>query len=461
MAVNNNGLIYYPVGVGEVCNVLRTNHADVGWVCSRGTLINKWAKYKPVILPNVIDSTVINGVQQLNTSTKQWLSTATWWRGTDGKCGLNATVYNREYDLTQGFESDWGYNPPTGGMAAPYRLIDFNYYNHKAQMPFRASIMGDAYDEDGYAVFYITNTADRKAVFCQYTFPQDDTAVKIEDLKSKDDKGIFHNYDDLYVGVLMTLGKVTPTANAHGVIKINPKPIGTSISRDEEWGNGYNRTIYITEGELNVISGGTWYVYPFITPNGVRDEGGVDVPFNTWDGTIGKNITGSDQFGLTSISLPTTQNGSTNPPIVMKSSIGGASCTTSMTISNLTWASGTGTFQFKFTIVATNSGVLEFTSTSYYHIYVLDPDDVNYQGADGYYQTKKILGVITPMSVYINILAGSSVTYTQTHWDSTATNGIMVASEYTPSLRPQTTRLQIMVVSDDGKFFAWENVNYR
>ncbi len=91
MAVND-GLITYPVGVGEVCKVLRTNHADVGWVCSRGTLINKWAKYKPVILPNVIDSTVINGVQQLNTSTKQWLSTATWWRGTDGKCGLNATV---------------------------------------------------------------------------------------------------------------------------------------------------------------------------------------------------------------------------------------------------------------------------------------------------------------------------------------------------------------------------------
>ena len=454
MAVNN-GLISYPVGVGEVCKTLGTNHADVGWVCSRGTLINKWAKYKPVIYPNLI-----NTYDQLN-SNKTWKSTATWWRGTDGKCGLNATVYNREYDLTQGFESDWGYNPPTGGMAAPYRLIDFNYYNHKAQMPFRATIMGDAYDEDGYAIFYITYTADRKAVFCQYTFPQDDTAVKIEDFKSKDGKGIFHNNDDLYVGVLMTLGKVTPTANAHGVIKINPKPIGTSISRDEEWGNGYNRTIYLTEGELNVISGGTWYVYPFITPNGVRDEGGVDVPFNTWDGTIGKNITGSDQFGLTGISLPTTENGSTNPPIVMKSSVGGANCTTTMTISNLTWASGTGTFQFKFTIVASNSGVLAFTSTSNYHIYVLDPDDVNYQGADGYYQTKKILGVITPMSVYINILAGSSVTYTQTHWDSTATNGIMVASEYTPSLRPQTTRLQIMVVSDDGKFLAWEDVNYR
>ena len=453
---HTNVLITPPVNTADVSYVTRRGSNDVGTLCGNNPMINKWAKYKPVILANVIDTT-----GQLN-SNKTWKSTATWWRGTDGKCGLNVAVYNREYDLTQGFESDWGYNPPTGGLAAPYRLIDFNYYNHNAQMPFRATIIGDAYDEDGYAIFYITNTADRKAVFCQYTFPQDDTAVKIEDLKSKDGKGIFYNYSDLYVGVLMTKGKVTPTADAWGVIKINPKPIGTSIDRDEEWGNGYNRTIYLTEGEIANPQSGTWYVYPFITPNGVRDEGGVDVPFDTWHNNIGKNITTvPPAFGLTSISLPTTQNGSTNPPIVMKSSVGGASCTTIMTISNLTWASGTGTFQFKFTIVATNSGVLEFTSTSNYHIYVLDPDDVNYQGADGYNKTKKILGVITPMSVYINILAGSSVTYTQTHWDSTATNGIMVASEYTPSLRPQTTRLQIMVVSDDGKFLAWQNVNYR
>ena len=454
MAVNN-GLISYPVGVGEVCNTLGTNHADVGWVCSRGTLINKWAKYKPVIYPNLI-----NTYDQLN-SNKTWKSTATWWRGTDGKCGLNATVYNREYDLTQGFESDWGYNPPTGGLAAPYRLIDFNYYNHKAQMPFRASIMGDAYDEDGYAVFYITGRNDRKAVFCDYNFPQDDTAVKIEDLKSKDGKGIFYNYSDLYVGVLMTKGKVTPTADAWGVIKINPKPIGTSIDRDDEWGNGYNRTIYLTEEEIANSQSGTWYVYPFITPNGVRDEGGVDVPFNTWHNNIGKNITHvPPAFGLTAISLPTTENGSTNPPIVMKSSIGGAYCTTTMTISNLTWY--TGAFKFKFTIVATNSGVLEFTSTSSYHIYVLDPDDTKHEEAEDYYNTHKILGERSiGKNIYIDLKAGKSATYTQTTWDSDATDGIVVPTPYIPADRPQTTRLQIMVVSDDGKVSAWEFVNYR
>lgn len=452
---SDNTEIYYPVNTWDVAKVTRKGSGDVGVLCGSNQMINKWAKYKPVIYPNLI-----NTYDQLN-SNKTWKSTATWWRGTDGKCGLNATVYNREYDLTQGFESDWGYNPPTGGMAAPYRLIDFNYYNHNAQMPFRATIKGDAYDEDGYPIFYITNNLSRRAVFCDYTFPQDDTAVKIEDLKSKDGKGIFYNYDDLYVGVLMTFGKVTPTVNAHGVIKINPKPIGTTIDRDEQWGNGYNRTIYLTEGELNVVSSGTWYVYPFITPNGVRDEGGVDVPFNTWDGTIGKNITDvPPAFGLTSISLPTTQNGSTNPPIVMKSSQGGAYCTTTMTISNLTWYNGA--FKFKFTIVATNSGVLEFTSTSSYHIYVLDPDDTKHEEAEDYYDTHKILGERSiGKSIYIDLLAGHSATYTQTTWDSDATDGIKVPTPYIPADRPQTTRLRIMVVSDDGKVYAWENVNYR
>lgn len=458
---SDNTLIYYPVNTADVSYVTRKGSNDVGILCGSNLMINKFAKYKPVRLQNVIDSTVINGVQQLNTSTKQWLSTANWWRGDDGKCGLNVNVYDTEYKLTQGFESDWGYLPPRGNSVTPnepYRLIDFNYYNHSAQMPFRASIMGDAIDEDGYPIFYITNNSSRQAVFCQYTFPQDDTAIKIEDMKAKDGKGIFYNFSDLYVGVLMTLGKVTPTASAHGVIKINPKPIGTTIDRDEQWGNGYNRTIYLTEGELNVVAGGTWYVYPFITPNGVRDEGGVDVPINPWNGDVSKNATAPEAFGLVSISLPMTESGTTNPPIVMKASVGGAYCTTTMTLSNLTWY--TGAFKFKFTIVATNSGVIEFTSSSSYHIYVLDPDDTNYQGAEGYYQTRKILGERSiGSSVYIRLLAGASATYTQTTWDSEATDGIQVATPYVPADRPQTTRLMIMVVSDDGKVSAYQYYN--
>ena len=459
---NSNGLISAPVSVFDVKSVLGTNTLDVGSLCTKVTLINKFAKYKPVRLQNVIDTTVINGVAQLNND-KTWKSTTNWWRGDDGKCGIDVNVYDTEYKLTQGFESEWGYLVPRGGSVTPiepYRLIDFNQYNHKAQAPFMASVMGDYIDSDGNQGFYITHQDNRRAVFCQFTFPQDPTAIGIKDLRAKDGKGIFYNSSKLYVGVLMTKGKVTPTADAWGVIKINPKDIETTIDRDADWGHGYTRTIYLTEGEINNSQSGTWYVYPFITPNGVRDEGGVDVPFDTWHNNIGKNITSvPPAFGLVSIALPMVNDGSTNAPLVMKSSVGGAYCTTTMTLSNLTW--NTNAFKFKFTIVASNRGALDFTSISSYHIYVLDPDDSNYQGAEGYYETHKILGERSiGSSVYVSINAGQSVTYTQTHWDSDATDGITVPTPYIPADRPQTTRLMIMVVSDDGKVQAHETVNY-
>ena len=453
--INSDGIIVWPVSVYDISKRTRRASDDLGVLCGDNPMINKFAKYKPVRYAEK------NTKPQLNAD-MTWKDSANFWRGNDGKCGLDVTVYQREYDLTQGFESDWKYLPPRGDgitPAEPYRIIDFNQYNHDAQAPFHATVMGDYTDEDGNPGFYITNNANRDAVFCQFTFPQDPTAIKIEDLKAKDGKGIFYNFSDLFVGVLMTRGKVTPTASAHGVIKINPKPIGTTIDRDEEWGNGYNRTIYLTEGEINVVAGGTWYVYPFVTPNGVRDEGGVDVPINPWNGTIGKNITGSDAFGLTSISLPMADSGNTNPPVVMVSSVGGANCTTTMDVTNLTWY--TGAFKFKFTIVASNSGAITFTSSSSYHIYVLDPDDVNYQGAEGYYQTRKILGETSiGSSVYVEIGAKGSVTYSQTHWDSKATDGIVVATPYVPADRSQTIRLLIMVVSDDGKVSAHEYVDY-
>lgn len=456
---NSNGLISAPVSVFDVKSAIGTNTLDVGSLCTKVTLINKFAKYKPVRLQNVIDTTVINGVAQLNND-KTWKSTTNWWRGDDGKCGLDVNVYDTEYKLTQGFESEWGYLVPRGGSVTPiepYRLIDFNQYNHKAQAPFRASVIGDYTDESGVQGFYITGQSNRVAVGCYFDFPQDSTAIGIDDLRAKDGKGIFYNFSKLYVGVLMTRGKVTPTADAHGVIKINPKDIETTIDRDADWGHGYNRTIYLTEGEINVVAGGTWYVYPFITPNGVRDEGGVDVPINPWNGNISKNSTG---FGLVSIALPMVNDGSTNAPLVMASSVGGANCTTTMTLSNLTWY--TGAFKFKFTIVASNSGAIAFTSTSSYHIYVLDPDDHDYQGAEGYFETCKILGERSiGSSIYININAGSSMTYAQTYWDSSATDGITVATPYIPADRPQTTRLWVRVISDDGKVSAYQYWTYR
>ena len=156
--ITGHTIIVDPENPAEVGKVIRSGGGDVGYVCSRGNLINMWAKYKPVIKANVI-----NTYGQLKGGTgsdkHQWKSTATWWWGdksasiqtidtTSGyvlstSCGITikgyyGTIRNfvNNWD-TNGWRHYWTYNPPTGGLAAPYRLIDYNYYDRDAAAPFR------------------------------------------------------------------------------------------------------------------------------------------------------------------------------------------------------------------------------------------------------------------------------------------------------------------------------------
>ena len=70
--------------------------------------INKWSKYKPVILANPFPDR--NGA---------------WWRGGDNLCGFTIPSPHGVYT----------YNPPTGGTTAPFRISDYRGYNHAATIP--------------------------------------------------------------------------------------------------------------------------------------------------------------------------------------------------------------------------------------------------------------------------------------------------------------------------------------
>ena len=155
---HSNGLITPPVNTADVSYVTRRSSNDVGTLCGNNPMINMWAKYKPVIRANTIDTTVINGIVQINND-KTWKSTATWWKGdisssvsmidqTSGwvlstSCGITIRGYFGVLRIfvdnwdSNGWKYFWHYNPPTGGLAAPYRLIDFNYYYHEALPPMR------------------------------------------------------------------------------------------------------------------------------------------------------------------------------------------------------------------------------------------------------------------------------------------------------------------------------------
>lgn len=260
---NSNGLITYPIGVVEVCNVLGTNHADVGWVCSRGTLINKWAKYKPVIYPNLIDTT-----GQLN-SNKTWKSSATWWKASDGKCGFTINLRTDSAALVNNWGTDWTYNPPTGGTAAPYRLIDFNYYDHKAVSPVYVT----------YPSEYVRNQGNDLNVLFNAFYGNSNRLLLTDFLN-----GIWNSQtQNMYCGVLVTIG-VRDSGYSDQMTKIsvvNPTPLGSGSTDAEK----YNRTVSVPYNRLsNVNEGAEIKIYPFLCQNAYAIQEKPDVNGNhaTW-----------------------------------------------------------------------------------------------------------------------------------------------------------------------------------
>ena len=95
--------------------------------------INKWAKYKPV--KNTDDTYA----SQLDAN-GEWKSTADWWKGRDGQCGLTFTTYPALGSPSSGFLAallagslGWGYDR----AAAPWprRAYDFVQYWAYAPKP--------------------------------------------------------------------------------------------------------------------------------------------------------------------------------------------------------------------------------------------------------------------------------------------------------------------------------------
>ena len=89
-----------------VGTTLGTSSRDVGTLCTHSA-INKWSKFKPVNLPQVV------GVDETQ---------------------LKAINYGLTFPRTNVFNviatQKWTYDKPTGGAASPYRLGDFRQYHH-------------------------------------------------------------------------------------------------------------------------------------------------------------------------------------------------------------------------------------------------------------------------------------------------------------------------------------------
>ena len=135
---HSSGLITAPVSFADVNATLGTSHTDLGNLC-KDSHINKWAKYKPVV------NTVIKIMSQLDAN-NNWLN-ATWWKGTNGNCGITYTSYTKVGDARTAIINKtaiWSYTKPSGGSSSPYRLTDFNQYDHNALPPCTGTSAPDA-----------------------------------------------------------------------------------------------------------------------------------------------------------------------------------------------------------------------------------------------------------------------------------------------------------------------------
>lgn len=126
----NNGIITYPIlhdkYYGDIQQCLGVYSDELITLCQAAE-VNKWAKYKSVPYNQMFTD------DQLN-SDGTWKSTATWWKGNDGKCGITYNTYSTASAAVSAIANQsnvWGRNIPT----VYCRQLDFNYYYHGAPAP--------------------------------------------------------------------------------------------------------------------------------------------------------------------------------------------------------------------------------------------------------------------------------------------------------------------------------------
>ena len=132
--MNQSGKISKPIGLaGDVYKVLEIRAKDgvydIGYACSNEHgQINPWSKHKPVKVAVIGRLTADEQFEMNNCS---MLSVKAVKTGTPPSLVCKA----------------WTYDPPTGGTKEPFRITDFDGYNHKANIPIRLNTHEITYDK--------------------------------------------------------------------------------------------------------------------------------------------------------------------------------------------------------------------------------------------------------------------------------------------------------------------------
>ena len=112
--IDEENVIQAPVSIDDVQRTLNTDDNDIGRLCTNST-INMWSKHKPVNGGGLFSTNIV---------------------GSGIKIPYATTITDFIKLITNGRTLDWSYDKPTGGAYSPYRLADFNGYDHYANCMF-------------------------------------------------------------------------------------------------------------------------------------------------------------------------------------------------------------------------------------------------------------------------------------------------------------------------------------
>lgn len=139
----SNGILIAPIGFDEPYKVLGVGKYngwwDEGYICSNNHgKINKWCRYKPVILNTKDVADTFNSTTKMwgevKITTGGWSKPKAWFYGSkiDPVFEIRQITSMNEYGK-DGAVNDafmWKYNPPYGGTLSEYRIVDFLGYNN-------------------------------------------------------------------------------------------------------------------------------------------------------------------------------------------------------------------------------------------------------------------------------------------------------------------------------------------
>lgn len=125
---NSGGVITAPVSIADVQKVLSVSDNNIGALCKSGE-VNKWAIYKPVPYASLTSIDLAN-IQSVHCglSPNENIPLFSLILGANN---TPSGSYTNEQAETQS-SKEWTAVQPTGGISSPYRLTDFNGYDHRA-----------------------------------------------------------------------------------------------------------------------------------------------------------------------------------------------------------------------------------------------------------------------------------------------------------------------------------------